>query len=210
MALPLNSVIEVTYQSRFANQQYMNVLHYAVAAASASPTVTVELNRILDALDTPGEFGILGELLAVLPPNCMLTNITVQGVTPGRTIRQSRVINEAGVWPTAALTGNLGATITKQTDLGGRRFVGSIHVPCLPPDAHALGELNELYIAPLLTLKDAMLVPIVDPVDGGQYDPVILHRPSALSPTPAPTPITAGVVQPQARVMRRRTVGVGI
>ena len=134
--------------------------------------------------------------------------IRLQKIYP---IRERAVVNAealVGLVTGAGAPANVAAVITKQGDGSGRWAQGSWHQSAVPATfLLATGLLNPDYLE---DLRDALLelLNIGSPTgfDGSTLQSVLWNK---TVPARA-TPITALVQQNTSRVMRRRTVGLGI
>lgn len=205
MALPVNTVIEVTYRSTLNSQVCMNVFHYVVTTQSTTVGNLDEVEDFINLFVDNGVGSIRPAYAACLPENLTVVEVLGQPIYPIRYRRVAAGVGEQGLRGQAT-SSNLQASITKQTQLGGRDQVGAVHVPMTAEDS-----LNGLVVAGLkanlVTLADRLDSSLTDAVGGGVYAPCIYHRNDEAIPKYAI--ITKMYPQDTTRVMRRRTVGVG-
>lgn len=207
MALPANSVIECAFVGRLSGQRVLNLFHYRVLTpAPTTVTPAAELDQLLAILADPGVGSIKGFYLAAVPNNYTLEQITVQGIRPIRLRRQFTPINEAGFGGTAT-TPNVQASITAVTNFGGRDQVGGQRVPASPTNATG-GNWTGPYVSTLGNLASAWKQDVDNVGLGSKYRRVIFHRKQ--QGVNEWTDIQDMFPQPTSRVIRRRTVGVGI
>lgn len=208
MAVGVNSILEVTIKTSFANQRFMNVLHWVTTVA---PTVNGEIasqDQLLTILTTGGAKDVVTPMRNTMSSEISIDGLTTQYIFPVR-IRRSE-INPAVVGALAGncKTGNIAGVIGKGSDLAGKANTGSIHVPGIPTDDYTGGNISVLRQGTLATFADACRAELVEPAGGlGRWSAIIYHRTGA----PGSYALwTARRVFPTLRTMRRRTVGVGI
>lgn len=205
MALPANSVIELTLQGSCLNQTILNVFHYAVKTPSSITLVTDEVAEFNDHMMTAGVGSFRNTFLACLPDNYTLDYSVAQAVYPIRYIRQRIGVTAAGVGDPVEAA-NTQVSITTQTVFAGRQFVGGKRL--LASNNNALGgKWAGSYLALVQGFADEMLVEQTVTTGGGVYIPVIWHKPPGSGGV---NQIIRAFVQPEVRVIRRRTVGLGI
>lgn len=206
MALPVDTIIEVACIGRLNQQTTMNIWHYVVDVPSSLPNNFDELNELLNVHFGGLANSIGGTLMECCPQNWSFTQATAQSIYPSR---QRRVIQARQFVGTRGLAEqpNVQASITYQTDLAGRAQIGGKRIPMTPLDS-AAGIIVVGLKGPLELLGQRTSVFISGGAAGGSYSPVIYHR----SPNANPKyhRITDWIVQDQTRVIRRRTVGLGI
>lgn len=206
MAIPVGTIIEVTQLTRLCGQTCMNVYHYAVNIASSTPNGVNELTDFLNQHWNAGPGTISEAFLSVIPVSAEVFASYAQAVFPVRA--RKVVINQAHVGQRdVANQANVQASVTLTADLAGRRYIGGKRVPMTPLDSLD-GNLIATYVPVLLLYAVACAEPLAVAIGGGEYVPVIYHRPPA--PPPQFSLITDAFVQPTTRVIRRRTVGLGI
>jgi hypothetical protein len=99
------------------------------------------------------------------------------------------------------------AVITKRTAFAGRWAVGSFHLGGLPQNAYVNGTLEPTFKTSVGLVAAQLLEDITIAIVGGVYEPVIVHPVAAHDGS---TVLRETDVQDTLRVMRRRTVGLGI
>ena len=207
MAMAVGDLIEVVIKGQIHNQTTLTVFHYYVSGASTTPDLFDELENVLDEFLDMGVGSFLPTWLSVVPSSWNLRTISTQKIAP---VRSRRVVsatqNEAGLGSDSGVT-NVQGAITFQTDFAGRRFIGGVRVPMSPADAFN-GSWSALTLGKLEALAQEFGSPFTEPGGDGIYQPCIYHR--DLAPPSNRTDITAVLVQPTTRVIRRRTVGLGI
>ena len=205
MPLPIGSVIEVTFVMRQWDQRTLNVLHYRVTGASSIADPVAEEDDIISAIKAGGAASLFTAHRNMTPESVFYDAIRVQAITPVRYVARSSIETSQGVLGPSNAT-NLAFVIEKRTNLSGRMFRGSLHVPAGDPDTFVQGVVTAAMDLRLTDFGTKMLLNLTGPVGGGVYVPVIYHKPPLAI---EPTTITGFDTKDTVRVMRRRTVRVG-
>lgn len=206
MAYPIAGadVIQIRPNYSYGGQRYMNVLHYIIDDPGTMPAQgDTTLNDLLSAWRADNET----QLLDCLATNCRFEYVDIQKIYPirYRALRQSVSANGTSAGG-AAKTGNVGSTITMRVDLATRNAGGSVHIPALPDAYMALGLLDPLQINNLDSYASSLISGLLGALTNAQATYAIAQvrtLPAVINP------VTAYVSQLEARVMRRRTIGVG-
>jgi len=196
---------QVVFWGQCNGQRILNTFGYVAAEiGSAAVKLDAAYTQILDKLTGVGS--IEAHLIAVSSANYTLDRITVQLVKPDRWMPATRTINLPGALPDAAQTQNVAASIERRGIRARRTNVGRIQV-MIPQgeDYINAGLLMVDYKGELNGLAGAMLEKIEFGVGGNLYPAI---WPAGVIGDYAP--IVATRVQDTVRVMRRRTVGLGI
>ena len=202
----VNDIVEVTLNQRKAGQELMNVFHYKCTVTPSTGTLRgnlFSLGQFLWAVDV----GLLSQLLTpCMPDDWTMQSYRAQVISPARTAYVEELLIDSGDIAANQLeTANLAWVIVKQTDLAGRRGRGDTHFLLPASNWMDNGELAAEGGGARTDLRDALSTHIVVP-SGGEYDPVIYHP----GFSPSSSVITHCTIKNQVRVMRRRTVGLGI
>lgn len=206
MPLPAGAVIEIIYSGDMHGQRFMNTLHIYVAAVGDTPSIFDELDNIRGYYSDEGVGSALPAYLQCIPENAAVTSVSAQQITPTRSRRTISTLTETGLGGTSDVT-NVQASITFRTNFGGRDQVGGMRIPAAPSNAVA-GSWNDPYKVALTSLADVLKAGFTEPGGTAIYQPCIFHR--NLGSPANRTDITDAIVQPTTRVIRRRTVGVGV
>jgi len=208
MGVPVGSIFEVSLRSTVCGQKCINVLHYVVTAETSETSIVAESLQLATAADAANALG--PKFRACLAQNCTHDEVVAQCIrdTLGtRFARQVLDIGDPGDAVEDAATANVSAVITKRTSFAGRWAVGSFHMPGIGAGFYTNGLVSDVtYKAALNDLGAEILQVITTPL-GGEYQPVIYH-PDGLHG--GYTTLLETELQDQLRVMRRRTVGLGI
>jgi hypothetical protein len=206
MALPFNSVIETNLIGTLLGQTVIATFHHRVVTPSTLPNASDELAAWLgeqwnNVANTPS-----GAYINCCPLEYTNTRVTAQAIEPTRLRRVTQVRNHPGDVGNTEVS-NLQASVTFFTNLAGRSQIGGKRIP-MAPDQAVDGFVSEAYKT-LLTTFAANCVGLKVVIQGGAvYAPCIYHRAPTVVPTF--TDIEDAIPQDTVRVMRRRTVGLGI
>lgn len=216
MGVAINAIMEAKVIYNANGQELQNVLHYA-------PNVTgvgTEID-ITDGFLTVFNSNAVGTLIETMQ-QCMsqeveIYELTAQLVHPTRFIVRSVDVSYFGAVNSPCDAQNVAAVFTKRGSQANKHNVGSFHLGGLPLNLLQHGLLSQvLYEVKLNNLRDAIALPVDDPVSGITWSAAILNRTKTLVGTKYKYPITGRSIifemkdQPQVRTMRRRTVGLGI
>lgn len=205
MPVATGDLIQVSWRGVAFGQRIMLVRNYRVTGSGglAQPT-SQTLGQIIDAIQVGGDVDITAPYLACLPVQYSLQTIRVQVIKPIRSAMAERSYALAGTNANAATTANIQAAITFRTANGGRNQVSTIKVGPVSTLNALNGLITNGFAGTLSGLATAMMQTIsVDP-PGITITPIIWHAPGDTYDA-----IVSSIIQPQARVMVRRTVGRG-
>lgn len=199
-----DAILEVVIRSRLAAQRQMTVLHFRITEMSAPADQFNILETIDDRLAAAD--GIYDAIANVSGNDCEFDEVQLQWVHPFRyAYRRFASMPLIGQYDGACFPPNVAATITKKGVEAGRHSLGSVHLPNVPS-----GSVNEgLFVAPVFDLYTTLATRLKTPytlATTGVITPVIYNK---LAPAASKT-VETTVFQPEVRVQRRRTVGLGI
>lgn len=209
MSVAANDIILATFEGTCVGQRIMLTHTYRVASITAPPfDERTVCENIAERMSAGGANIIEGPLLNAMPSNYTLTGIHVQKIWPVRFRRFSLPLAAAGAIANAALSANVSTCLSMHSDEAGRSQVANKHVGPLATAVgwYTGGELTAGYKAVLDALGAALLSDITA---AGWYNivPTIFHRGDVV---PKWNDIVGLVREDTVRVMRRRTVGLGI
>lgn len=211
--LNVDDVIEVKILGKVFNQQIVTTFAYRITNAS------VNANTIDACASFAGQWkaGAVSPFLAFLAccsPEYNADQVTCQKIAPTRWRPGVNDVNLPGTNANPTTSPNQSAVITRGGAMSGRKNIGNIHIPAVSQANLLDGEVTAGYLALMQTCATRMLNVFYDTVDGGtQAFPVMINR--------VWNPVTEKYVyggttdlyftrpQTTARVMRRRTNGVG-
>lgn len=199
-------LIQYTIEYDVLSQRCMNVFFYSVRGdLSADTDGATYLDAFLAEMEKP--VSIMSAIKLAMAPNTTILQHSAQKVLP---LRMTRRINPIGLSGTSSLgdcaAPNLSGVITKTVDRAKRGGTGSTHIAGVPTGAVELGRLEETYENALYSIAQRIASEIDPGIDLLKLQPVLGGLPLSVN---APD-ITGYAVQNTIRVMRRRTIGVGI
>jgi hypothetical protein len=202
----LDDVFLMQFTGVLNGQTIISTFHYTITALNVSTSETVACNRLISFAEQ--EDGLRDQYLAVAPLNYTLAQISCQKILPARYRRIQTAENLPGLRGTSPVS-NVALVIERFGPMANRANIGSLHVPCSPGNAVG-GTWDAPTLADATALSIAMTTALEDE-DGNIYRPCLVAAWQGV-PTPLPTPkiISGTIVHTASRVVRRRTVGVGI
>jgi len=198
-------IIAVTMIGSCLGQRVQQSMFYSVITPSTSASVATALTNVLnDIVADPVSWP--NQLLAFAPQNYSWSALRAQRVHPTRSAYAEVAGLGAGLHAQDATTANVNGVITKRTLVGTRKGVGRMSTAPLTPDQFTAG----LVTAGTLAAMDLLGTVLNDPISGGadltDAEPVLWSKDT---PTTSLL-ITSAQGQDTVRVMRRRTLRVGI
>lgn len=202
-----NSIIEAITMARINGQVVMMVRHYRQQPASVSYTDgRATLQDFLSQWDATAGYPYT-EWAANASTEVSFFMHRAQFIWPVRFAYESFIPTlPAGALAPPTSSQNQAIAFTVQSDGVGRSARATVHMAGSPAADLTNGLVTPAALTTLVTLKDALAAPIIILTPAVTLLPCIYTRSS-----PADSQIiTHGTIQPEARVMRRRTVGLGI
>lgn len=208
MPYPINpgDIVQVTIVSKGPDAQvHLNVLHFKYANTASNPNFTDWVDTVLHPhLANAGK--LLPAMTNVMANAYLITEVGYQIIFPGRYRKYVRVTNSQGQINGLPLPGNCAVTFTKRTNQARRWGIGSFHLGGLTNSINSNSEVDvvgfganldaiatQLRAAVVLNGND-IAIPVI-------FSPEFPNRVAEVEQTNW---------QRTMRVMRRRTVGVGI
>jgi hypothetical protein len=208
MGQPVGSILEYSVVGQVNGQKTLTVLHYEVSAPSAVGDPNLETNLFMAELEPLGSLNIISTYLSACSSAWTLIETRGQFVGPNRFSYANHPFGLAGSIGSDCRAQNVAGVITKRTLYTGRDQIGSVHMPGVPVSEYAGGEITAGQITRYLAIAAKLTQTVVVPTGGGTYIPVLWHRTQQFPSWSNRVQYT--IVQPELRVMRRRTVGLGI
>lgn len=216
-AISGNSVCQTTVQATLFGQTVMNVFYWRLDLAGGN---LIDGSAFLPDFDNALQAGggFVEKYVLCLPALVLNIKADHQWVDPDRFVKRSFVWGPIGGFTHIPTTANLSAVVELRGDIADKRSIGTKHIPGLGGTAVASG----LVTVPLLNQLDDFGLEATLPVTVGTrtMTPIIFGRARAaytnkhgvVVPAIGKSyrTITAYNVPTTARVMRRRTVGLGI
>lgn len=207
--ISIGDVAQLTAVGLCASQTVLNTWFYRCVSLGSSlgTSVTTAMEELITKIE--GTVGGLGDkFIALMPTNYTLVRHTAQVVSPVRYTKVfGAVVNTAGDSGAICSTANIAAVITRRGDLATRKDVGSLHL--VYPDAlteATTGIINAGYLSAMDDLCLQMKATLTLAPSTLVWEPILFHR----TGTPNYSKVTYCFAQNTIRVMRRRTVGLGI
>lgn len=195
----------VTIVGELDAQTTLNTFKYVVTVLTGTPT-DLQANQALHDRFVFAD-KVKDEFLGCVGTNFLLKQLWVQKVFPIRLRKQVYVVNEQGTLEDEQGTANLAAVITRTGGIANKQNLSSLHIPISTgPLAIANGIIQIDLKAAMTALCTQIVVPLVSTAPAITFDPSIWGA----DPSASPVPIVTAFPQDTVRVMRRRTVGVGI
>lgn len=201
------AVVQMVFRSDLCGQRVLNTFYYRLSSILPfpSPDYRGVLNEMADQFDAVG--GMRDKYIAACPTNMNIQTYTLQPVWPIRQRYLSYNVATAGLATTGSTnTANIAASIKRVSDVIGPKGVGRVQIPATK-NGVANGMVDPAYIAAdLLGLADQMPLGITTAA-GYDFRPILFSVNEGVTST---TEVIDTVVEDTARVMRRRTVRLGI
>jgi hypothetical protein len=203
--LNVNDKFLLTIKGELCGQTIMSTFGYVVQTVAANTSQ----HSAFDLLDQ--EIVKANQLIpayrACIPTNYHMLQTWWQVFSPQRYAAYKIAKDLPGLWPVAATTANVSANIVRRGDFATRRDVSSLHVPISPDDTSVVDGMIGNILKPLLTTLAAELIQPLEAVI-----PQLLCNPIIPNDLGAGqfTLVTNSFAMNTSRVMRRRTVGLGI
>jgi len=205
MGRPLGSIIQATIKYVCNSQVCLNVLHYEVQNVSSHDSAQDEQLAFLSRFNAVSD--VIAKLKDCLSQEATIVEAWAQFIRPTRYAKSVLELDAIGGVVSDCHAQNLAATIVKRTEFGGDWAHGSLHLGGVPNNGYSGGLLEPAYKDLVEVLAAQLLEDVASPTGGGIYAPVLLHPPAAHGGS---TLLSGSEVMDELRVMRRRTVGLGI
>jgi len=207
MAYAVGDIIEITFRQSMFTQIILNVLHYRVVSSTSSGSDVGDNQSTSDHFASlTGAGQLIGDWSSSLGTTWEMDDVKAQKIAPVRSAYTTSTVAVLGQSPSRTEITNSAVVVSKRGTSGTRRAQGSIHFAGWPEQFITDGEWE----APVQTWWTA-LEPLLS------ANQIVAAIPATLQPVifnPGATPnwqtIAVWTLQPETRVMRRRTVRVGI
>lgn len=211
MAVPtLNAIHSLTWIYRSNEQLLMNTIHYRMSIAWNTASIDGFYNNIQGQVGPGGTYPLTDTFTNCLCEQATLIHMRHQLIYPIRYRGKTFDVNIAGGRTGVDKAQNVSAVITKQTELSGRRYVGSVHLGGLSATDYDNGLLNTGLKVAISQFQAAMMTKILQDSGAGESTPVIFHKVPPTSNDPRYTDISGTLLQDTLRTNRTRNVGKGI
>lgn len=200
-----HDVVDVTVRQTIAAQAILNTFHYEITIGVGASITMDEFQTALLA-QWNGLNGMLTKWKLAVSADVSFDFEQFQRVYPIRSAYQRAVDGAVGALIGPVAGPNVTAVINLRTFFTVKPAHRDLFISGVPASGFANGLLNPDETGLLETFADRITVP-VDLGDGKQGVPVCFTRAAVNQKT---RPITTFTLNPEERVMRRRTVGHGI
>lgn len=205
--LQVGDRVLITFNTIAFNQRLMNMFVYGCSSLTGPATQQAAFAALHTALTAGG--GLVPLFRACMTDQFEVTSVWYQIISPSRYAKYTKTtgLGLGTITTENAFSANQAAVILRRGDLGIRSNVSTLHVPLgQSSGCQANGGIGSTVETPLNNLAAALPTQITTAGVVATWDPVINHGPNAAQFTP----ITDAALMPYVRVMRRRTVGLGI
>lgn len=209
MGLAFGDVVAVTFEGLVQNQRTLTTFMIRRASPVDNAKTVIQDLDDLTFHSQPAGGGadwLQTAYLAACSTDFTLVSIAAQQITTVRSVKRVRAVGAPGTVVGACEIVNAGATLTKRTNFGGRKEVGSLHMPGMPTNGADNGLLTAAQKTRYNNLAAAIQAAWVVPVTLVSYNNILFHR----GQVPDYSIVTEVFPQDTIRTMRRRTVGLGI
>lgn len=203
--LVTGDIVSVTYWGTLFSQRVMNVLKYRIGADSTDPTYQGAAAKLAFAMYSgPTSPGLA--MLSAQGPEYKLDEVRVQKINGGRERYVSSFADLPGTYAGNCTSPNVSAVLIKKSAAITRRGLGTFHLPGIPEQGYTGGYLTPAYQVKINQIG-ARLINVVTPILE-----TMVAQPVIWTPADAQIyfPIISTTLITTLRIMRRRTVGLGI
>lgn len=208
-AAAVGQIYVSTILGSLCGQRTMTQFTWQVKEVPGAQTVQDVYTQLRAALFAAG--GLVPKMLPCLPDNWTMFQSWQQCVWPVRYVKKVTAESATGSSGIESSVPNVQAAVIRECELAGRPFVSTLKIPISPLDA----GVNDGFIGGALDVAlQAFALQNISTIGTTGTSPVlwpvIYHGPT-VTPTPTnATRIVSAFAQQTTRVIRRRTVGLGI
>jgi len=207
MAHTVGDIVQVSWVQDCLEQRFLNIQHYRVTSSSSSNSDTADSQSFADHLAAlTGGAELIGIWKAEMSEDWILRDVRAQKVDPTRSAYAEAAINAQGLDAGPADVQNAAVVVTKRGTSGTRKGIGGVHFGGFRPTKFSQGNISAATetwwgnMEPLYTASQTVAA------NGVIYAPVIYNPGS----TPNYQTVFSWTLQDTVRVMRRRTLRVGV
>lgn len=189
---------------QFAGQTLRNQFHWRLEQNTNGRTIEQVYDALHATLNVAG--GLYDKMVGLADSLCVLIDAGQQQIRLDRYAGKGYLLNKPGTNVNVGIdVTQLAAVLTRRAVVATRRGVSSLHIPLSADDAMIdAGVLSAVALTRVGEVGNSILG-INNLGDGMNVRPIIYHR----GATPEFNYIETFIAQPQVRVVRRRTVGLG-
>lgn len=205
-AAAVGQIYLTTFRGRIANQEIMNTYIHRLDVLGA-PATTDQVIAEFNTRITAGG-GLFNTFISAVPPEYLCLERWFQVVWPTRIRKNVVVSNLPGSWAGVNDSPNVAVSIERFAETSGRNSVGRVQLPASMAPADIAGGVisGAGYKAALDAHAVQMKTAVTTVPTGHVLSPVLWAKATAATFRP----VIGSVRQETVRVMRRRTVGLGI
>lgn len=197
------AILEAVVSYQFAAQQCLNVSHWKFGTDAGAVDGVAAINEF-DGLFNAG-LGYVRKLANCMHVNAIIQQVSYQWIFPTRYAYRTKAPTVGvGQIAGAALPPNVALALERFNDNTTRHDRGEMHIGAVPGifvDNGSVTGAAQLNFDELITKATSVIVGF-----GTTYTPILFNRAA-----PAQSKVVlAGRLRQTSRVLRRRTVGVGI
>lgn len=207
MGLAANDIVSLTYLGEFNAQQIRYCLHYRVTTPGNSTSAEGDLRAMADFFNTTTNPLTNAIQMCHSSQGFFFHGVATQRVFPSRTINVISPGSIPGASNLPPMPPNVSIVMTKRTHTPGRAGIGSLHLSAVPIAWIIKGEVDGAQEEIFLTLATELAASQVITGISMSIEPGLYHR---NNPTVPFSRLFDAQLQTTSRVMRRRTVHVGI
>jgi hypothetical protein len=202
----VGDIYTVTFRSTLAGQTVLSLFSYRLTTMDGAPTVDSIYNGLNTVLVGTAS-RLKDRYRDLIPSNMIIVDARYQRVASQRIDAKLFSINQLGNYGFDATTANLAGVIMRRGELANRKNVSTLHVP-YPDKETGLGGglVTTNWKTVASALQTQLLATVTIPTTTTVLTPCIFNRGSV----PNFATLTRTEAKDQLRVMRRRTVGLGI
>lgn len=203
LAIPNGTLIEFRIDTRFMNQQCLNVFHFVLDHVGGLPDYSAAMADFLTEVQNVNK--LYDKWQACVSSDVGHITLYAQAIFPTRYAYVTAVpfIDQGGALAGAEAT-NCAVAITKRAITTGRHSHGVLHMFGVPQGFTLNSQLNGVGLPPFQDLV-AVINNNVVPAAGTIWRPVIFNKDAPADSQEVDNCVLADYL----RVMRRRTVGLG-
>jgi hypothetical protein len=210
MPMVAGDLVVLTLRGTAYSQRVMTSYGFRVMNSTDTGDTRVAQDELCQRISTDTGTNLLGTFLACVSPGVTIEEIWAQRIRPQRMRKSVLTVSIPGTLGTGPGTPNVSAVVTRKSDLGYRSSISNLHLPV--PPIIAMYNNNGVWTGAYRTLLDAHAfesydsITVVGANGSVTYKGAIINAPLSV---PDHQIITAHSINPNVRVMRRRTVGLG-
>lgn len=202
----VGQIFQITFNGQVANQVLMNTFHFRLDVVGAAQNV----DQVADEINTKITAGteLFQKFLDCMPPEYLALSRWIQVMWPTRVRRKTYLSGLPGNYAGKANSPNFAVSIERHAETSGRSSVGRVQLLASDTPADITGGTitGAAYAAALDALALKMRSSISTAPSGHILNPVLWAKATQQTFRY----VTGSFKQTTVRVMRRRTVGLGI